>query len=811
MRHQGPRRHSANCRTSDLSISNIATFDGTGGKLILTKEANMPAPTKWITFTLLAWALIAGCSSKETQARRAVQRGQELLQKKEFLEAALNFRRAVQADSKSADARNGLGQSLEASGNLVEAQANFAVAARLKPSDDKIQKAYGDATLTIFLASRGEVQAQRTMLEKQAQLMLARNPGSADGLRYQAYVQLTDRKPAEAITLLNKANESRPWDAEIVLPLIQAHMLNGDQAEAERIADQGIARSKAVYALYDALILHYTKQTPDLAKAEKYARLKTDNNPGEAGAWLSLGRFYAETKQSEKMKSVLDKFTSDTVTFPDAWMQAGDLYASLGGLKDAERCYREGAAKSPRQLSEYEKKLATVLASQGRRDEAYEIVERLVKQNPKDASAIKLRAFLFLESGDKGRIRQALEVYKGLTVQQPNDAELHFEEGRAYIGLEDLKNARAALEQARKLAPGSPMILGYLANVYLQLDSYDSALTAADDILISTPGEPGARIVRARALSGLGRGAEARQELNRLAADRPRLLDANVELAYLDLAQGQAKKAEAAFRRVYQPGLPSSRTAEGLARALAAQGEPGKAVEILQTELKQTRDRPSVLLALGDMAVAARNWDVAIKAYDELARIRGNSGALEGRIAEVYEAKGDLESALKRVRAGRELEPKSANLIAYTGYLLEKSGRRDEAVKEYRECLKADPNRTDVANNLAFQLAEAGGNNAEALRLAEDCVRRQPRNTTYQDTLGWVYYKSGDFNRAVALLEQVVRAQPNLAGSRYRLAMAFVEKNDKKRARTEFEKALAANASPTEAQDIREALRKLTP
>src|ERR1019366_4704886 len=98
------------------------------------------------------------------------------------------------------------------------------------------------------------------------------------------------------------------------------------------------------------------------------------------------------------------------------------------------------------------------------------------------------------------------------------------------------------------------------------------------------------------------------------------------------------------------------------------------------------------------------------------------------------------------------------------GYLLEKSGRRDEAVKEYRECLKADPNRTDVANNLAFQLAEGGGNSPEALRLAEDCVRKQPRNTTYQDTLGWVYYKSADFNRAAALLEQVVSAQPNLAG-----------------------------------------------
>ncbi len=576
----------------------------------------MPSHIKWIAVTLLAGTFIAGCS-KETRSMRAVEKGQEFLKNKEFAEAALNFRRAVQADSKSADAYYGLGQSLEGSGNLVEAQASLAMASRLKPSDDKIQKAYGDATLTMFLASRGEVQAQRDMLEKQALLLLARNPASPDGLRYQAYIRMTDRKPTEAIALLNKAGESRPWDAEIVLPLIQAHILNGDQVEAERIADQGIARNKGFYPLYDALILHYTRQAPDLAKAERYARLKADNNPYEAAACISLARFHAEAKQFEKMKAVLAKFTSDTATFPDAWMQAGDLYSSLGGFSDAERCYRVGAVKSPKQLSDYEKKLATVLASQGKREEAYEIADRLIKQNPKDASAIKLRAFLFLESGDKVRIRQALEVYQNLTVQQPNNAELHFEEGRAHIGLEDLKSAQAALEQARKLAPGAPLILGYLANVYLQLSRFDNALTAADEILISAPADTGARIVRARALSGLGRAAEARQELNKLATDRPRLLDTSVELAYLDLAQGQAKKAEAAFRRVYQPGLPSSRTAEGLARALAAQGEAAKAVELLQSELKQTHDRLSVLSTLGDMAVAARNWDVAIKAYEE--------------------------------------------------------------------------------------------------------------------------------------------------------------------------------------------------
>src|ERR1035437_9594182 len=262
MRHQWSASPPVNCFTGYLSILNAATFDGTSGKLSFheKKEADMQSHTKWMTFTLLAWGLIAGCSSKETQARRAAQRGRDLFQKKEFIEAALNFRRAVQADSKNADAYCGVGQSLEASGKLVEAQASFARAAQLKPSDDKIQKAYGDTTLTMFLASRGEVQAHREMLEKQALLMLARNPGSTDGLRYQAYIRLTDRKPAEAIALLNKANESRPWDAEIVLPLTQAHMLNGDQAEAERVADQGIARNKGVYALYDALILHYTKQ-----------------------------------------------------------------------------------------------------------------------------------------------------------------------------------------------------------------------------------------------------------------------------------------------------------------------------------------------------------------------------------------------------------------------------------------------------------------------------------------------------------------------------------------------------------------------
>lgn len=124
----------------------------------------------------------------------------------------------------------------------------------------------------------------------------------------------------------------------------------------------------------------------------------------------------------------------------------------------------------------------------------------------------------------------------------------------------------------------------------------------------------------------------------------------------------------------------------------------------------------------------------------------------------------------------------------YTGYRAkevqagmrdELDGKWDQAIEHYRTEIKNKPQNAAAYNNLAWVYAEHLETNLEeAAQLAETSVRlTEEENSPYQgdwlgnhlDTLGWVYYKQGDYVKAIETLE---KAQTLTSYLRYRAAIS---------------------------------------
>jgi len=93
------------------------------------------------------------------------------------------------------------------------------------------------------------------------------------------------------------------------------------------------------------------------------------------------------------------------------------------------------------------------------------------------------------------------------------------------------------------------------------------------------------------------------------------------------------------------------------------------------------------------------------------------------------------------------------------GMTLGLSGRTREAVAQYREALRLNPNLTGVLNKLAWVLATSPEdelrNGAEAVRLAERaCELTQYREPLFLGTLAAAYAESGRFPEAVTTAEK---------------------------------------------------------
>jgi tetratricopeptide (TPR) repeat protein len=94
-----------------------------------------------------------------------------------------------------------------------------------------------------------------------------------------------------------------------------------------------------------------------------------------------------------------------------------------------------------------------------------------------------------------------------------------------------------------------------------------------------------------------------------------------------------------------------------------------------------------------------------------------------------------------------------------------------------------------------------------ALPLAQKAREMNPDSPQILDTLGWIYYKRGLFDNAVALLkdssEKLKNGEPNVL---YHLGMAYHRSGRKAEARDALNKALALNKNFPGADEARKIL-----
>ena len=77
------------------------------------------------------------------------------------------------------------------------------------------------------------------------------------------------------------------------------------------------------------------------------------------------------------------------------------------------------------------------------------------------------------------------------------------------------------------------------------------------------------------------------------------------------------------------------------------------------------------------------------------------------------------------------------------------------------------------------------------------------------DTLGWIYYKSGETDKAISLLEKVVKQAPGVPVFRYHLGMVYYKKGDLQSAKTHLAKAVESKNEYTGLEEARGILKQI--
>src|SRR5262249_38416067 len=78
---------------------------------------------------------------------------------------------------------------------------------------------------------------------------------------------------------------------------------------------------------------------------------------------------------------------------------------------------------------------------------------------------------------------------------------------------------------------------------------------------------------------------------------------------------------------------------------------------------------------------------------------------------------------------------------------------------DLQQALKLKPDEAELLNYLGYAWIDRGQHLNEALGMVQKAVAVAPRSGAIVDSLGWAYYRLGDYKKAVDKLEQAVELE----------------------------------------------------
>jgi tetratricopeptide (TPR) repeat protein len=134
---------------------------------------------------------------------------------------------------------------------------------------------------------------------------------------------------------------------------------------------------------------------------------------------------------------------------------------------------------------------------------------------------------------------------------------------------------------------------------------------------------------------------------------------------------------------------------------------------------------------------------------------------------------------------------------AYT-LALDQSRQKALAAKTqefYGKVLKADPSDLTVKNRMAMTYLTSE-NPMQGITMLREVLAKDPQNELALFNMGMLSIQSGQYDRAIERLEELVKINPAHIQGQLLLGLAWMNKGDKEKARVQFEKVKQLDKDP---------------
>jgi tetratricopeptide (TPR) repeat protein len=196
-----------------------------------------------------------------------------------------------------------------------------------------------------------------------------------------------------------------------------------------------------------------------------------------------------------------------------------------------------------------------------------------------------------------------------------------------------------------------------------------------------------------------------------------------------------------------------------LAQALSEMGQYQAALaELDAIDIAGAWGQPQLLFRI-DLE-SKDNMTGAITLMQRAVNKDGDNALLRKELGDLYRMSDQYEKARDAYLMALDLGMATGDLDRNLGISYEQLEQDQLAEDRFKAALAKNPDDPYTLNYLGYWWADDGHNLEEAIKLIEQAVRLRPRSGYFVDSLGWVHYKLGNYDLAVAFLEKATILEP---------------------------------------------------
>jgi len=447
-------------------------------------------------------------------------------------------------------------------------------------------------------------------------------------------------------------------------------------------------------------------------------------------------------------------------------------------------------------------KLGEIYVMAGKKDEAAQIADNLVKNRPNDPQGYILQSGLAVRAGrldegiaklkkaaelDPKRVRTLLTIgnmyllkrdrkgaqewFDKALAADPGSADVHVARGNFFFASGERDEGEKEYRKAIELSKEKETLRIALAEHYLyqgRMEESEKELNA----VIKEMNSQKARKVLAEIKLENGKVAEAKPIVDAILKENEKDLDGKYLKGRIALAENRLDDAKALFGDVVKQdaGMARARLYNGLTEIRQGQVEVGR--KEIDEAVKLDPGNARAQLLLGEVSLRMGAPAAAEKAALEVLK-RNPSNALAAiLLADSFLARKEWKKAEQIYQAMIMQIPKGEVGYLKMGMSRKLQGKPGEAAGFFGQAVERNPKDLTAINEYIFALA-AAKDTTKAKKVLDETVAKEPKNPLLWDMVGRFQLASGKPAEAEAAFLKSIELAPDFMAPYYQLGVIY--------------------------------------